>query len=848
MDLARSVSLIGGGKDSALYRFIVPTLRKAEGRMIEKNNRTIKAVDEAARAAGFRNFNHLRNCCSERNGRAMTQYFTFTTRRGTDQEQVVQITLGEALHLLAIDPDILERMDVERKNKAGDFIEATLDIIAFRSDIAQQNPELADLVAVMKEQMELSRVDAYKAIREVTGTEPEVVQGYFPAGLDKDSIDTGIDKTPTVIIDNYGNDIKSVLTTQGFTKDRVSNKKPVLLQDGLELWFDHMKTMHSMSEFLVPTKDIDSMLKDSVIKKQIEETYGKNTLETLRMQILASSRMEAGRPLGTLDKIFEGALGNLAASVLTISPRTWAKMYFGGTASLLYSMDTKFFLEGLRPTFSKKLYRQMIEDSPYIRDRLFGQEGYSRFSGHSYNDGSLEGEAETLGLKDNATLENALAQFYGALANTNNLSLKERGAAVYGALKGVRGSIRILQTIDAGVCMVAYKGYLAEADQLLPDATPEQKRKYAAEKASDALRETQNVTSPMDDAGWATTIKTKSGFASITKSLLLFQSDPMKKTTMIMEELQKKKLGQDHKLGKAVAAVSGNMVASFGANALIASPFAMVISKLFGFEDDILQEIEEEERTARRIVGGVARDTTSLIPLSEPLANLFLGLASSVIGEAKDREMIGDDWRLLNATEQLGKFAGRDPLQVASIETISSALRSFGRGFDKALEGNFRGVTRQMVEATKLFGNPLYIPMAEWARDFESRKTKGDRVLALGAYFEKALKDVESKDIPDEVSRPLYKFVDMYKEYRSEERKVKRKYGTQEEIKSLPQQERNKLNTELENELQELLVTYLTELQEGTGLTSLYNEVKNFDIRPSLEMSKERQENFQNAG
>lgn len=178
--MARTISMIAGGKESELYKATVPELREAEDRVIKRTRDSSSRLDVVAKEMGYRDLTHLRQAAGTDAGQSRTDYVDFTIGG-----EVHEIPVGQAIHLLSMDPMTLERMD--KSNEDGEFKGAKLrfvsgdsttdyefakqDILRFRNEMAQSEfgRGLINFAAAMKAEFELVRQDVFDAVREITG-------------------------------------------------------------------------------------------------------------------------------------------------------------------------------------------------------------------------------------------------------------------------------------------------------------------------------------------------------------------------------------------------------------------------------------------------------------------------------------------------------------------------------------------------------------------------------------------------------------------------------------------------------------------------------------------------------
>jgi len=822
-DLARNIAYIAGGKNTSLYKNVVTELKLAEERAIRKRDKAIKEVDAAARRAGFdRGLSELRQKATEVDGNSRTVYDSITVNGET-----YKITLGQALHLLALDPQTLERMSRESKDgtfvgapmvftKAGKEIMASGDSIRkFRSKILREKPELIDLVETMKEQLDNQRFDLFRAKATIEGKEPEAVYGYWPLKTVRETAGRmDIDEA----LGNAGpKAMKVLLTNVGFLTERKQNNNPVLITDAVETFLQHSTQAAFTSEFAVPAYNAMSILNNKEMRKEIIKYHGENTHKHLLRQVMAGTRLQIQDQRDP--DLLDAALNNLSASVLTFNEGTWYRMLFGGVSSLLYHMNGSDIIRGIRGGFGQDRMNEMLEASPYIADRLFGFEGYARFSARAYGDSRLESASQAR-IIDTDSAVTAVKGIADAFINYSGVVPFQQ--AIRSNLKGLRGSIRVLQGIDSFICLTAYNSYLAQADGSMTEAEKRSMspQEWAGRKASDTLRETQNVTSPLDDAGWATEAKSKSSFM---RAMLLFSSDPLKKMTMMMEGIEEARLtGDKSKVGRAFGAVSANMAVNAATRGVSSLPIAYLLSALFGGNDeDMIDLMENETKANKRMYKGAVQDVASLFPFLEMGTGAALTTVNKLAKVLKEQGAIETVPEFMKVNQMF-----TPSLRIAGVDTMTEALDSVGDFIVAGAERDASKAAKAINDMTILIGNPAYIPMSKFLRGLDSA-SKEEKVVRLGAYLSKQLKEYPRLDVPDEIAD----FVNLFRAYSRRKQRVSSRFRTVEGEDPAIVKE---IEQEKETVLEELLMNFLTDLDP------LYERIKTMDIQPIIEDAERR--------
>ena len=806
-DLRGNMLLLSGSRDSVMYKSVVTTLRKAEEKAIAKRDNAIKRLDQAARKAGYRGLAELRQRAGEHDGSARVDYFDITLGGKS-----YKITLGQALHLMALDPQTKARLS--RTSKEGEFVGAPLaldriersediknagaDIDRFVNKLLKEKPQLIELVTEMKQILETQRIDLFNAKATLEGVEPEAVPDYWPISVIKQG--TG-NATLEDIIGKGSAGFKVLLTDTGLLTSRKENSSPVLIKDAVQTFLDHSHESSFLSEFAVPAYNAIALLNDPKIKETIQTTYGEDTYNLIVEQILNSTRLKVGQQ--TEPTWLDNILRNASASYLISNEGTWYRMGFGGVASLMFKSSPAKIFKAMADTavtaIGSERLNEMLDASPYIADRLFGNDGYGRHSSNAYGDSRLE-SASNARIIDTESLASATMQFAAAMNPANRMNLPTRRESIYKSMASMRNSIRILQGIDSYVCLTAYNLYRNEAEKVMPDASEEAKIAYAGEKAAETLRETQNVTSPMDDAGWATLAKRK---GSLARSLLWFSSDPMKKTAMFLDALD---TGDPLQIGKSFLAVSSNMGVNLGTRTFAAMPLTHLLMSVFGSdEEDIVDLIAAESKRSRRQYRGFVSDTLSLLPMAEVGSGAVLKTTNQIARVLQEK----------GAIESVPEFMEMNTFftqsfNVGGIETVDEALTAFGNLIKVDAETKGTDIAKAVNEISVLTGNPFYAVLNKVIREIDNIKDPDEKIERLYKEYNKAIRNNPEIEFPKEMTS----FISEFSRYKKDTRTAEK------ESEKDPQTAKNRKEKAIK--------------RYQDRVAPLYDQIKNFDWREEI--------------
>jgi hypothetical protein len=398
--------------------------------------------------------------------------------------------------------------------------------------------------------------------------------------------------------------------------------------------------------------------------------------------------------------------------------------------------------------------------------------------------------------------------------------------------------------------MTSYQASLAQARAELPGGTETEIRNYAAKLASNYIRETQNVTSPLDDSGWAS--KSKAEKNMVMLGLGMFQSDPQKRWTFMFEQYENWKAGRPNKLGQATVAYLGNVTVG-AASVGISGYFMMtVLNSLLGLgepedEKDLLDKIKSEERTIGTTLTNAVRDAAGIIPYSDQVLSFGYMLAGRLIQLKKQQgeELSAVEEHLLKVSRYQ-----RDAFVNPSLGTIGDSLVDLGNLVGGLLDGDVSKTLESANDISVMFGNPAFIPMKKHFQGERGRGTTLENFMAFGKYYDNEFKmagldeaiqenkfgNVKFTDEQKEKLQYLNDFVMLYRQLKNSERKLKREYYGVSKIEDKKVKE--ELELQLERQLKELYVRYM----DGKSGEKIYDRVRNYDIRNKISELQDQKE------
>ena len=260
-----------------------------------------------------------------------------------------------------------------------------------------------------------------------------------------------------------GNNNVRASLTNGSQKERIDNNNPIQVVNQMDMLFSYLKDMEFYVAYAENLRDIQKIFNDKDIGDAIEQTSGKDVLSSVRMKINTvvnrglNVNQKAAKLVNAMTDVF-------ITSRLGLNPTVGIKQL---TSSIAYSSEIgieKWIAEIPQGVMSfKKTWEEIVENSPYIRDR------YDKSINQSFEIYS----------------ESSLSKFVPK-SSTN---------------KGMDALMWFIKVGDKGGIMGGIPNYLYHKKQFKnknPKATEQQSIDYAIKKFQNVTKDTQQSNDIQD--------------------------------------------------------------------------------------------------------------------------------------------------------------------------------------------------------------------------------------------------------------------------------------------------------------------------------------------------------------
>ncbi len=515
-------------------------LAAAESGMLSSRRDILSVLDEAARDAGFESLTELTAQTSGSKGltERNTVRFTYTKADGTTDSAV--ISLGQAMKLFAFDDETLGEM--QRQTKGGKQMKLDIavaektgkkqiegpdlvsDILAFRES-ADADLKLAGLKKFVKRakllREEQVRPKAMASLFRLTGNVPPLVPGYEPRKVRRE-----VAVNPdTLLSENSSQAVARMATSASLTKERTGGAA-IRVTDFMMDYYESVDDGLRLGHMGEPMRVLWSAITDSEVEARLEAKLGTEGYKNLRTQV--------GYALGIVSPTAgEDILGDVisvgASAAIAFNPQTWIKVLGGGINNLQLAMSSGEVFKGFVQAAQLLASGRLPE---WYETNVLAKNGYFWDRDHSSpidrrvtftRDDGIANVKDIVNFQEVVSRTGTkLLQSLQALAVGNVKDTKRLAREALTALRGIGRAIPVLRMLDQFIVTAAVLGK-ADIDKVTPEALHE---------AELAVRNSQNTSSPLDDAQVAATRRVAGG---LTAKLLTFSSDPLKTMSRMAE-------------------------------------------------------------------------------------------------------------------------------------------------------------------------------------------------------------------------------------------------------------------------------------------------------------------------
>ncbi|MHC4067263.1 MAG: hypothetical protein ACYSUI_22550, partial [Planctomycetota bacterium] len=651
--------------DSILHELMWRQMTRAHDKHLLQVKQRLEQVNTAAQRAGFNSLADAQAQLSGHGGKGVTQMVDVVI-----DGKETSIPMGQALWFAAIDMEtmahLLDQTPIVVRGglKQKGAVISEDEIRTIRRKLPKELVKFVDEVKAIGEQ---DAAEMLSVMLELNGKEPRRVEGYFRRRRNVIQSDKrGLPKTQKDILVQYNENL-------GIGKERGADKKtPIIVEDFLTAMMGTINDTSKVIHVARPVRDAASVLFDPDVQTAINRKHGDQVNAALESHLGAASLARTRQD--RIARVIRWINGSLAAAKLGLNITSILRQ-LGGIPRLAPILGAEGMADGMAGLLDVTL-DEMTQWSGFFYER-YQSNISSRFS-------PVEPD-QTFGVDKavfSAAADRAAQNFAAGDIKAGVSALREIGMS----------TLEILNFFDQINARMAWAAFKAQVQREHPEWSHSPQMEWVAEKASDAVRETQNSSSSLDLSTIA--VNSRGNFLSLW---LLFSSDKFKSFNRIRRAFAK-----DKTLGaQTLAAESVNIAMSAAIGTGTSVVTGLFIAMLFGDEDD-REAVLERELSAKRIGGRVALDFLSnLDPIvTERLAAILLFQSNEIFDTAAGSS-IND---LAEAVGQIVEAA------------ITLGAGDVDKGFNDALKG-FRDAG---LEAAALSGlNPLDAQVKRMVRAFD---------------------------------------------------------------------------------------------------------------------------------
>ena len=382
----------------------------------------------------------------------------------------------------------------------------------------------------------------------------------------------------------------------GVTKSRVRDKtSAIYLTSALDTFVDHVDTGLRIENLAEPIRLADNVMRNPAVGKMIKRRHGIQTYRMMREYIATASGVrEAFR--GGFDRAIGVVQSNVAVSYLSMNPRTWL-VQLTAIPRFLTHFSIADIGAGLK---------WMVLNIGHLRETMSSESGYfwRRWARSS---------AERFGpQKYGQMVPFDQEGFWSGVGNVMKNLWSGRLKDAYRSWSSAMEAIKILDAFDAMVAGVAYGA--AQSRLRREGVTGEALEGRAASLAADAMRDTQNSTSTLD-----LTMGSLAGRQSaLARMFLMFSSDPLKTTNILLQGARLMKSGQKARGAQMIAGVLTSSMLATGLRVGYFWGLGAAMADISGDDDD-KKKADRAAKTMQNVQRGLVRELSGLSFFAPPL-------------------------------------------------------------------------------------------------------------------------------------------------------------------------------------------------------------------------------------
>jgi hypothetical protein len=337
----------------------------------------------------------------------------------------------------------------------------------------------------------------------------------------------------------------------------------------------------------------------------------------------------------------------------------------------------------------------------------------------------------------------SVAGMMDALSRKDNVELKQHLKDIRKAIASMPKAVPVLRYLDRFIAATAVLSR-GEAGELTKDDLL---------KASEIMRDTQNTSSPLDDARSTVVMRTRNEFLAY---LLTFSSDPLKTQSRLLDSPD-----TSTSLKRNLVSVVGNGTVSVVANVITTS----IILSLLG-DDDEEYDVVLEELQRQRLADGI--DKTFVAEFFARRYGILGFMFSRVAGDAYNEVENAISQGRPVSTTFVEKQGAEAFTPIGVVQGTVGILSDGFKSFTEPDEAKRAGYQEDLFYGLMTY--PMGIPIAPLARFINPIFTETTRAeVRSAAYQLQKLGDTD--DLPPEVKRAIKK---ANKEYQTAKKKRER--------------------------------------------------------------------------
>lgn len=550
--------------------------------------------------------------------------------------------------------------------------ETTLTVYPTDAEIralrAALTPGQRALIDEMKSVLETKIRDrAMEAVFLVEGDQPPVVPNYWPRVRNMDEFQ-GENKS---VLSAHGTLVRSALTSVGFASAREGGRQPLVYRDAFQTWERHVTVALDMIHMAQPYRDASTVLTDPRVVERIDKQHGKGTAEAM----LAIFSNGVGATARSSSNFIDRLTDNVTGAVLSLSPRTAAKVVVGGQIRLASEIPGAYLVQGLA-----RSHALLAAPRSAWTARVEEVHAYSGYFSRRHQMQMRSIVSGTLSSSDRVKVMTAARGFARSVAAAGQAaaakqitdSLNAMGDAVDAGNMTLIALVDMLRLMDEQIMLTAVESRVVEVRD--EGMTGDAAFREAVKRAERDFRLTQNASDEFDETVFVASNRVK-GAAKSWRQFFPFSSDPLK----ARNQIRRAWLTGQRRIGTTVA-IAGNTASSAiigAASTMTVLYVAKTVASLLGGAD----EPDDEEDKA----------------FKEATKNLPAAVAAELVGSTFG--YVGQAFSSILQAYIYGRAAGQ-LLMARPLDQARREATSDGAWYENALPA--------ILALAQLRGVPLY--------------------------------------------------------------------------------------------------------------------------------------------